>query len=110
MIVETRTYTLRPGTVAEFLRIYEEHGFPVQLPILGTLVGYYTTEFGPLNQVIHMWGYTGFEDRAKRRIELVKSPGWQTYLPMNRDKLVSQENKLFIPAPFFDPAKGPALA
>ena len=104
MIVEQRTYTLRPGTAPEFLRIYEEHGLPVQLPILGTLVGYYSTEFGPLNQVIHMWGYESFEDRARRRAELVKSPGWQTYLPMNRDKIVSQENKLLVPTAFFDPA------
>jgi hypothetical protein len=110
MIVETRTYTLRPGTAAEFLRIYEQHGLPVQLPILGTLVGYYTTEFGPLNQVIHMWGYESFEDRARRRAELVKSPGWQAYLPMNRDKIVAQENKLCVPTPFFDPATGPMRA
>ena len=110
MIVETRTYTLRPGTAAEFLRIYEQHGLPVQLPILGTLVGYYTTEFGPLNQVIHMWGYESFEDRARRRAELVKSPGWQAYLPMNRDKIVAQENKLCVPTPFFDPANGPMRA
>jgi hypothetical protein len=25
---------------------------------------------------------------------------------MNRDKILSQENKLLMPAPFFDPAKG----
>ena len=103
MIVEQRIYTLRPGTAAEYLKVYEEHGLPAQLPILGHLVGYYTTEFGALNQVIHMWGYSDLADRTKRRAELVKSADWQKYLPMNRDKIVSQENKLLIPAPFFDP-------
>ena len=103
MIVEARTYTLRPGTAAGFLKIYEEHGLPAQLPILGNLIGYYTTEFGPLNQVIHMWGYDSLEERTKRRVELVKSSAWQAYLPMNRDKIVSQKNKLLVPAPFFKP-------
>lgn len=107
MIVEQRTYTLRPGTAAAYLSTYEEHGLPHQLPILGTLIGYYYTEFGALNQVIHMWGYEDLGDRARRRAELVKSEGWQAYLPMNRDKIVSQKNKLFFSAPFFDPAKGP---
>jgi len=106
MIVEERIYTLKPGKAAEYLKVYEESGLPVQLPILGNLVGYYVTEFGPLNQVIHIWAYESLGDRIKRRAELVKAPGWQLYLPMNRDKISSQENKLLIPAPFFDPSKG----
>jgi len=35
MIIEQRTYTLAPGRMPEFLKIYEELGLPVQLPILG---------------------------------------------------------------------------
>jgi hypothetical protein len=107
MIVEERIYTLRPGTAAAYLQTYEKHGLPAQLPILGTLIGYYTTEFGPLNQVIHIWAYKDAADRAKRRAALAKSKEWQAYLPMNRDKIVTQENKLLTPAPFFDPATGP---
>ena len=100
MIVEERIYTLRPGTAAEYLRVYEEHGLPVQLPILGNLIGYFTTEFGPLNQIIHIWGYDSFEERTRRRAELAKSKDWQAYLGKNRDKIVSQENKFLAPAPF----------
>ena len=106
MIVEFRTYTLHPRTLPEFLKRFSDKLERRQT--YSKLAAFWYTEFGPLNQVIHMWGYDGFEERARRRAELVKSDGWLTYLPMNRDKILSQENKLLVPTPFFDPAKGPA--
>jgi hypothetical protein len=69
MIVEQRTYTLHPGKTPEYLRLYESEGMAIQTRILGRMVGYFTTEIGPLNQVIHMWGYDTFEERAKRRAD-----------------------------------------
>jgi hypothetical protein len=48
MIVEQRTYTLYPATVAEYLRRYQEEGLEIQRPILGTMVGYFYTEIGAL--------------------------------------------------------------
>ena len=66
MIVEMRIYTVKPGAVGEFMKIYEQHGLQIQLEILGNLVGWYTNEVGDINEVIHMWGYDSFEDRIKR--------------------------------------------
>lgn len=40
---------------------------PIQMQILGKMLGYYFTEFGPLNQIIHLWGYEDFQDRETRR-------------------------------------------
>ena len=100
MLVEERIYTVLPGKAGEYLALYEAEGLPVQLPILGNLVGYFMTDFGPLNQVIHMWGYDSFEERTRKRAELVKSEAWQAYLAKARKNIVSQENKLLIPAPF----------
>jgi hypothetical protein len=100
MIVEERIYTLVPGKTAEYLKLYEEFGLPVQLPILGNLIGYFATEVGPLNQVIHIWGYDSFEERVRRRTELFKAQAWLDYLAKSRGNILSQENKLLIPAPF----------
>jgi hypothetical protein len=100
MIVEERIYTLVPGKTAEYFKNYEELGLPVQLPILGNLIGYFATEFGPLNQVIHIWGYDSFEERTRRRTELFQSEAWLAYLAKNRGNIVSQENKFLTPAPF----------
>lgn len=100
MIVEERIYTLHPGKTAEYLRNYENEGLAIQKPILGNLVGYFSTEFGPLNQIIHMWGYDSFEDRAKRRAELGADERWKAYIAKVRPLIRTQENKILIPAPF----------
>jgi hypothetical protein len=100
MIVEQRTYTLQPGTVPEYLRRYQEEGLAIQRPILGNLVGYFSTEIGPLNQIVHMWAYDDLAERSRRRGELAKSVAWQTYTAKVRPLLIHQENKILIPAPF----------
>ena len=53
MIYEVRTYTLRPGTVAEFEERYEKR-LPARLKH-SPLGGFWHTEFGPLNQVVHVY-------------------------------------------------------
>ena len=42
----------------------------VQVRILGNMVGYYFTDVGPLNQVVHLWGYESMNDRYERRAGL----------------------------------------
>ncbi len=100
MIVEERSYTLQPGTTAEYLSRYERHGLPVQRPILGNLVGYFSSEIGILNQVVHLWAYEDLGDRARRRAELQANPDWQAYIVTVRPFIVRQENRILIPAPF----------
>src|SRR5690606_4043155 len=100
MIVEERIYTLHPGKTGEYFKLYEEFGLPVQLPILGNLIGYFATEVGPLNQVIHICGYHSFEERMRRRTDLFKSEACHAYLAMSRAHIVKQENKHLMPAPF----------
>ena len=100
MIVEQRIYTLYPGKTAEYLRLYEEEGLAIQRPILGNLIGYFSTEIGPLNQVIHMWGYDSFEERSQRRTELLANPDWQAYTAKVRPLIQTQENLILKPASF----------
>ena len=100
MIVEQRTYTLYPGKQGEFLAAYDQHGRVPQTRILGNMVGWYTTEIGTLNQVIHMWGYDSFEERLRRRGELMQDPEFKVYLGIVRSLMVTQESKILIPAPW----------
>ena len=100
MFVEQRTYTLVPGSQAEWLDNYEQYGLEVQKSILGHLVGYFYTDFSELNQVVHMWAYQSVEDRAARRKKLFEDPRWLEYLPKVRPLLLKQESKMLIPARF----------
>jgi len=57
MIVEERCYALKPGTVPLYYKDYDSLGLQIQMRILGRLIGYFHTEIGELNQVVHLWGY-----------------------------------------------------
>lgn len=100
MIIEQRTYTLLPGKAPAFLKIYEEYGGPVQIPILGNFIAAMVTDVGPLNQYIHLWGYDSMAERERRRAELAAHPDWPTYLGKVAPLMQSMETKLCIPAPF----------
>ena len=100
MLIEMRTYMLRPGGAPQWLQIYEDEAKDVQIEILGNLLGYFSTEIGPLNQIIHMWGYESYEDRLERRTRLFQNQRWLNALEKLRPLVVSQEAKLIVGAPF----------
>jgi hypothetical protein len=100
MIVEERIYTMQPAQAPVYIKAYEAEGMPIQKRILGRMVGYYQTEFGPLNQVIHLWAYEDLAERTERRARLFADPGWLTYVAKVRPMIVKQESKLLLPAPF----------
>lgn len=100
MIVEMRTYSLTPGSVGKWLRLYEEKGLHVHKEILGKLIGYFHTEIGDVNEVIHMWGYESFEDRQQRRAQLAKNANWQAFLVDALPILRTQQIKLLNCATF----------
>lgn len=103
MIVEQRTYTTHPGKWRDYLALYQAEGLAVQQRILGRMVGYYTSESGPLNQIVHLWAYTDLNERAQRRAGLMADPQWQAYVAKMLPMLQGQESKFLTPAPFFQP-------
>jgi len=81
MIVEERTYILHTyASVNEYLAIYASEGLPVQLEVLGGFLGYFSTEIGVQNQLVHLWGYENLEVRRERRAKLAQQPAWQACL------------------------------
>ena len=102
MIVEMREYTLAPGKVPEYFKLYEAEGMAIQREILGRNLGYYSTEVGPsINMVVHLWAYDSLDDRAKRRAELWADPEWLAYVTEVGPLVTKQENQILNPAPFF---------
>lgn len=57
MIVELRTYTVKPLHTGDFLLLYEQAALPLQKKYLGHMIGFFVSELGPLNQVVHLWGF-----------------------------------------------------
>lgn len=100
MLVEQRTYELKPGSMNEFLRAYEAEGLAIQRQALGNLIGYFVAEVGELNRVVQLWGYDSFEDRLRRRTQLNENPGWRAFASKTVSLVVSQRSELLLPAPF----------
>lgn len=108
MIIEERIYTCYCGKAQQYVKMYEEEGLKIQRPILGHLLGYFTSELGELNQVVHLWAYENYEDRAVRRRTLLANSEWKTYAAKVQPLVHTQQNKILIPAPFSPWANGPA--
>lgn len=96
MIVEQRTYTIKPLRSGDFLELYERAALPIQKKYLGHLVGFFVSEVGPLNEVVHLWAFDSLAERERRRNAMAQDPGWPLYLSAVRelDVILHQETKL----------------
>ena len=101
MYVEERIYRLKIGATPEYLKHYEQEGMKVQLRHLPHMVGYYFTEAGPLNVIVHLWAYESLDQREKCRAAMSADPDWQKYLGKIRPLMETQETRIMKCAPFF---------
>lgn len=100
MIYEMRTYRMKVGTVPAYLRLVEDEGIAIQRSHLGQLVGYFFSDIGPLNEIVHVWAYADLNDRDARRAKLAADPRWQDFLPKIQALIEVMENKILKPAAF----------
>ena len=106
MIYELRTYTLLPGKQGEYLKLNAEVGRKIRGDTYGKFEGGWTTEFGTLNQYVHLWSYPDLVERDRLRGELAKNEAWtKEYIPQIRPLMLAQENKILTAVtPFKPPA------
>ena len=95
MIYETRTYDLKPRSLPEveqrFGAAYEKR------KKYSELAAFWHTEIGPLNQIIHVWGYKDLEERSRIREAAVKDGVWP---PKISEFIVSQQVQIMVPFSF----------
>jgi hypothetical protein len=105
MIIDHRTYTLRPGTLAEYVRLYETIGYKIQSRHLGEPLGWYTSmDIGQLNQIVHLWRYDDLADRARRRAAMQGDAEWHGFLKQATPLIMTMENKILTSPPFIGKA------
>src|SRR5438093_9124223 len=96
MIYEMRTYTLRPGAVGEFEeRFAKRHPLREKHSKLGA---FWHTDFGPLNQVVHVCPYEDLQHRLAVREALARDSALAR-IPGGRAAFVAPEAEIMIPAP-----------
>lgn len=109
MIIEHRTYRLPHGTMEDYLVKYETQALPLLKKHLERLLGFFISETGPLNEVVHIWAYDSLADRERRRANLEADPEWKAFRVRNRGSFVLQEVRILRGASFspnFFPATG----
>jgi NIPSNAP protein len=92
-IYEMRTYIYQPGAMPEVLKRWEA---AIQDRVkLSPLAACWYSDMGELNKFVHVWAYPSFAERDRIRAESMKLPTWP---PKTREFLVSQSNKILLPA------------
>lgn len=107
VLVDHRTYRIKPGRLQAHLDLYEQYGYPAQTKHLGKPLAYMVTESGEMNTIVHIWVYEDAADRARRRAAMTADPDWQAYLKRSAEAgyLENQVTKLMLPAKFAPLAK-----
>ena len=102
-VVDHRIYTIVPRGMAEFVDVFERLALPILREHLGEPLAFYTSSIGPLNQIIHLWGYTSLADYEQRSLARDDDPRFRVYLQASRHLVVAQETRIIRPLHFANP-------
>lgn len=95
MIYEIRTYRIQPGSLPEVeKRFGEAYEYRKKY---SPLTAFLHTEIGPLNEIVHIWGYEDLQERAKIRAEAAQNPNWP---PKIAEFVLSQRAEIVNAWPF----------
>ncbi|MBN9251303.1 MAG: hypothetical protein BGO03_11865 [Mesorhizobium sp. 61-13] len=100
MIVEIRTYTIRPGKMPAYLKLVESIGLPLQRQHLQKLIGLFVSEVGPLNEVTQVWGFDDEETRRTCRASLLQDGEFRMFMDEAMPMVTQQKSSLVRPAAF----------
>ena len=95
MIYELRTYTFRPGKIGDWLELVPQ--VRAVRPDADNCCGYWTAEFGQLNQGWHLWRYDSLNERERLRADIAKIEGLRELYPAVRSLLQRQDIRFMKP-------------
>lgn len=101
-LYEMRTYTLYVGKLGEAVKLYKELGWPA-LEKGGydkKLVGYFTSDVGTLNRLVHLWKFEDDADRRSHWGTLFQDEDFMAFAGQIRPLILTQENQLLQEAPW----------
>ena len=100
MIYNVRTYTVQPRLMKKYVGMFEEMALPVAERIGMRLIGYFISQNGTLNQVVHIWAYESLAEYEEIRARRDADEGWEAFLDATVGLLVAQEDKFMRPSRF----------
>jgi len=95
-VYDMRIYQYQPGSMPTVIKRWEEALKGGRLK-LSPIAACMSSNIGQLNVWIHIWPYASLDERDRIGAEARKLETWP---PKTREFMISQQNKLLIPAPF----------
>ncbi|KAJ0069005.1 hypothetical protein NL108_015792 [Boleophthalmus pectinirostris] len=92
-LYEFRVYDVQPHLYTRFLQLTNQK---IHLRTAHSqLIGYWSVEYGALNQVFHIWRYESYCQRAAVRSSLAQDPDWlEQYISKAIPMLTKQTNEV----------------
>lgn len=110
MIQELRIYTVKVGQMAVYLQHFEQVGLPIARRYM-FLAGFWTTEYGEINELFHLWDFPDLAQRSEIRARLHSAPDWQRdFLPKALEVIVAQRTVILKPTAFSPPFSSGLIA
>jgi hypothetical protein len=101
MIIEYRAYTMKVGNLNRFYQAQIDRGFdgPMSSLMRESLIGYFSTISGPVEQVIHLYSFDTLEDWRSCYDLIYSQEELKDYFELVRPLIQTQENTFLLPAP-----------
>ena len=103
MIYDMRTYDIAMGKTPEYMEAVREIALPVRESYGIKLAGWYYTDIGALNKVVHIWAYRDFAHFEEAREAFRTDERWvNDYVPRVKGIVLRQENQIMRASDFFE--------
>ncbi|MYB49955.1 MAG: NIPSNAP family protein [Dehalococcoidia bacterium] len=103
MIYDMRTYDIAMGKTPEYMAAVREIALPVRETYGIKLAGWYYTDIGALNKVVHIWAYRDFAHFEEAREAFRTDERWvNDYVPRVKGIILRQENQIMRASDFFE--------
>ena len=100
MLQELRIYQVKVGQSATYIDHFAKIGLPIVNKYM-FLAGFWQTDIGPLNEILHLWEFKDYDHRTLVRGRLHRDEAWQRdFLPKALELIVGQRNMLLTPTAF----------
>lgn len=98
-----RTYDIAMGKTPEYMAAVREIALPVRESYGVKLAGWYYTDVGALNKVVHIWAYRDYAHFEEAREAFRTDERWvNDYVPRVKGIILRQENQLMLASDFFE--------
>lgn len=103
MIYDMRTYDLHLGTIKKYTDAVRDVALPIREDYGIKLAGWYSTDIGELNRVVHIWAYKGYAHFAEARLAVRNDPRWTNdYLPRTKGLIIKQQDMIMNASDFWE--------